>query len=515
MREVQHTLLQETANSFVYLAEVDGYDRPVVLKVLKAGYPSPQRIIQFNNEYEFTKDLELKGVRRAFRSEKKDGRYTLMLEYIEGETVREAFVKSRRPLESILSAAVGIVGALMEIHGEGIVHKDLNPNNIIINQVSGQVTIIDFGISSRIDFKTRHPGNPDRLEGSLAYLSPEQTGRMNRVVDYRTDFYSLGITLYEMLTGRLPFEATDSVELVHSHIARVPPAVHELDNQIPKVVSDIVARLMSKNAEDRYQSAYGLREDLQRCQLMWQHTGKIEPFDLGESDFSGEFKIPQKLYGREAETTTLMAAFERAANGSLEMVLVSGNAAGMTTYHFTQALVSLALCANADAEEQEAHLEGVKANLAQFETWSKNCPENFRHKYLLLKAELARVEGADLDAMRLYNDAIRSAQQQRLRQRGSVGQRTGRPFHAGAGHRNLRPAPPARSPSQLPAVGCCAQSATAGGGIPRTFFSKKGKHAKPEHDDDQHGYFEPVHHIECVQGIGFSQHRQGLANPFG
>ncbi len=326
MREVQQTLLQETANSFVYLAEADGHDRPVVLKVLKAEYPSPQRIIQFNNEYEFTKDLDLKGVRRAFQSEKKDGKYTLMLEYIEGETVRESFVKSRRSLESTLSVAKGIAEALLEIHEEGIVHKDLNPNNILVNQITGQVTIIDFGISSRIDFKTSHLGNPDRLEGSLAYLSPEQTGRMNRVVDYRTDFYSCGVTLYEMLTGRLPFETTDSMELVHSHIARVPPPAHELDGAIPKVVSDIVARLMSKNAEDRYQSAYGLREDLQRCQLMWQHTGKIESFDLGESDFSGKFRIPQKLYGREAEIATLMKAFERAANGSLEMVLVTGSA---------------------------------------------------------------------------------------------------------------------------------------------------------------------------------------------
>lgn len=326
MATKSHTLIEETANSLIYLAEEPGYEKPVVMKVLRAEHPSPQRIIQFNNEYEFTSELNIPGVRKAYDSTRRDGRYILLLEYVRGTTLREAYVLRRRSITDCLNVAVAIADLLKEIHNEGIIHKDINPKNILVNDDTDDVFLIDFGISSRISFKKRHLGNPDRLEGSLAYISPEQTGRMNRWVDHRSDLYSLGVTLYEVLSGQLPFSATDSMELVHAHIAKVPVPLCVINPAIPKVLSDIVMQLMSKNADDRYQSAYGLREDLQRCLLQWVHTGSIESFELGESDFSGRFQLPQKFYGREAETAALMEAFERVAGGSLEMVLVSGPA---------------------------------------------------------------------------------------------------------------------------------------------------------------------------------------------
>ncbi|MEL7360406.1 MAG: AAA family ATPase, partial [Cyanobacteria bacterium J06560_6] len=162
------------------------------------------------------------------------------------------------------------------------------------------------------------------LEGTLAYLSPEQTGRMNRGIDYRTDYYSLGVTLYQLLTGKLPFSGEDPLELIHCHLARIPASVSELNPDVPAVVGEIVAKLMAKNAEDRYQSAIGLKHDLVRCLEAWKREGAIADFVLGQRDASDRFLIPEKLYGREAEVTSLIAAFDRVADGSAELVLVAG-----------------------------------------------------------------------------------------------------------------------------------------------------------------------------------------------
>jgi predicted ATPase/signal transduction histidine kinase len=214
-----------------------------------------------------------------------------------------------------------------ELHHNNIIHKNINPvDSIFINSATGQVKITNFGIASQISRENQIISNPGMLEGVLAYMSPEQTGRMNRPVDYRTDFYSLGITFYEMLTGVLPFPAVDPLELVHCHIAKQPVSPHELDHTIPGVVSDIVMKLLSKNAEDRYQSAYGIKVDLEECASQWGARGKVEKFSLGQSDVCDQFQIPQKLYGREAEIATLMAAFDRVSQGKTEMMLVYGYA---------------------------------------------------------------------------------------------------------------------------------------------------------------------------------------------
>ncbi|MCP4685610.1 MAG: serine/threonine protein kinase, partial [bacterium] len=183
-------------------------------------------------------------------------------------------------------------------HRRRIIHKDINSNNILVSSDRTRTWIIDFGISSRVDLKTEHLGNFETLEGTLAYISPEQTGRMNRMVDYRTDLYSLGVTLYELLTGKLPFAGKQIMEIVHGHIAKVPQPVSEVRPDIPPVVSNIIAKLMEKNAEDRYQSGYGLKADLEKCLKQLAETGRIEDFKLAENDFSGRFQISQKLYGR-------------------------------------------------------------------------------------------------------------------------------------------------------------------------------------------------------------------------
>jgi signal transduction histidine kinase/serine/threonine protein kinase/CheY-like chemotaxis protein len=316
--------IYEGADSIIYLKDTNEYGVPVIIKLSKHVYPAPRQIVQFANEYALTRDLDLPGIRKAFETVTIDDRPALIMDYVEGETVRQAFVAQRKSLAEVLTMAIAIAQALGDIHRHNIIHKNINSHNILVNLERQTATIIDFAIASQVDLKTRHLGIPEVLEGTLAYISPEQTGRMNRFVDYRTDLYSLGVVLYEILSGKLPFDATDASELVHCHIAGHPTPVSEVNSDIPPVVSDIVMKLMAKNAEDRYQSAFGLVADLENCLNQLRKTGTILGFELAKEDFSERLEIPQKLYGREQEIQPLIQAFERVTRGSSEIVLVSG-----------------------------------------------------------------------------------------------------------------------------------------------------------------------------------------------
>lgn len=217
------------------------------------------------------------------------------------------------PLSSFLPLAIKLTEILGKIHAVNVIHKDINPGNIVLNLDTGVVKIIDFGIATRFSRTNPTFKSPQGLEGTLAYLSPEQTGRMNRSLDYRTDFYSLGVTFYELLTGQLPFPTTDILELVHCHIAKQPIPPQKLNAAIAKPVSDIIMKLMAKNAEERYQSAWGIKADLEWCAQQLTDIRQIDEIQLGTQDVRDQFQIPQKLYGREAEIATLLTAFERVA----------------------------------------------------------------------------------------------------------------------------------------------------------------------------------------------------------
>ncbi|MEO0685005.1 MAG: serine/threonine-protein kinase PknK, partial [Cyanobacteria bacterium J06649_11] len=227
-------------------------------------------------------------------------------------------------LSDTLAIAIQLADILKELHQHRVIHKDIKPANILIHPDSKQVKLIDFSIASLLLKETQEIQNPNVLEGTLAYLAPEQTGRMNRGIDYRSDFYALGVTLYELLTGRLPFVTDDPLELVHCHIAKIATPIHQVNTAVPSMVGAIVAKLMAKNAEDRYQSALGIKHDLQECLSQWKETGAITEFELGRRDLCDRFVIPEKLYGRKVEVQTLLDAFERVANGSSEMMLVAG-----------------------------------------------------------------------------------------------------------------------------------------------------------------------------------------------
>jgi predicted ATPase/signal transduction histidine kinase len=320
--------IYESENSFVYRGRWKRDDRPVILKMLKQPYPSPEKIAWFKREYELTRSLRVEGVINVYDLTADQHRPVMVLEDFGGESL-ELHLKKRRtrfPLTECLPLVIQVTDILSRVHQQHIMHKDVNPSNIVWNPQTDQVKLIDFGISTALIRESPVLRNPTLGEGTLAYISPEQTGRMNRLLDYRTDLYSLGVTIYELLTGQLPFTTADALALMHAHLARQPAPPHELTPEIPQPLSAVVMKLMAKNAEDRYQSAHGVRTDLEECLRRWETTRRIEPFPLSQQDRVDHFHIPQKLYGREAEIDALLAAFERVSQGTSEMMLVSGYA---------------------------------------------------------------------------------------------------------------------------------------------------------------------------------------------
>ncbi|MEG4502964.1 AAA family ATPase [Microcoleus sp. F6_B4] len=312
--------IYESANSAVYRARREQDDRAVILKLLKQDYPTPAELTRYKQEYEITRNLELDGIVKAYGLQPYQRTLAIVLEDFDAFSFRKLLDSQSESnhnfsLAEFLNIAIKIAEILGAIHSNNIIHKDINPSNIVFNPESGILKIIDFGISTQLTRENPTLKNPHVLEGTLAYMSPEQTGRMNRSLDYRTDFYSLGVTFYELLTGKLPFETDDALELVHCHLAKIPMSPHQLNPEIPKAVSDIVMKLMAKTAEERYQSAFGIQADLELCLTQLQTLGEISEFPLASNDISDKFQIPQKLYGREKEVETLLAAFDRVAAG--------------------------------------------------------------------------------------------------------------------------------------------------------------------------------------------------------
>jgi serine/threonine protein kinase len=216
-------------------------------------------------------------------------------------------------MAQFLRLAVGLTSALGRLHKHNLIHKDLKPSNVLVNRATGEVWLRGFGIASRLPRERQSPAPPEFIAGTLPYMAPEQTGRMNRSIDSRSDLYALGVTLYEMLTGSLPFSASDPMEWVHCHIARQPAPPGERLKDIPGPVSAIIMKLLAKTPEERYQTAAGAESDLRRCLADWEPQHRIDEFPVGEHDTPDRLLIPEKLYGRASEIDTLLASFERVA----------------------------------------------------------------------------------------------------------------------------------------------------------------------------------------------------------
>ena len=303
--------INETAyaglKTVVYRGLRESDHKPVVLKVLKSELPSPSEISRYKHEFEIIKLLNDETITNVLSLEQDNTGCALILEDKGGVSVAELINTKPLGLEEILYLAIKVTHALRVIHGAGIIHKDITPANIVYDLDSHEVQIIDFGISSLLPKEEVALTSANVLEGTLAYMAPEQTGRMNRAIDYRTDFYSLGATFYQLLTGVPPFESDDAKEIIHCHIAKKPIPPHHKNKTVPETLSKIILKLLEKNAEERYQGSWGLQADLERCLREYREQGEISNFELGLKDIPDQFQWPQKLYGRKQEIEQVLA----------------------------------------------------------------------------------------------------------------------------------------------------------------------------------------------------------------
>ncbi len=298
--------------------------RPVVVKLLRAEYPLPEELARYRHEYQILCSLHLPGVVRAYDLQRYQHGLLIILEDSGGESLDHLLTDGTVSLDVFLMLAVQITEIVGALHRQHIIHKDLTPSNILWNPMTGELKIIDFGLATRLSREHAVLTNPEGLEGTLAYMSPEQTGRMNRSVDCRTDLYTLGVTFYQLLTGHIPFESGDPIAVIHAHIAKVPLAPDILNSTVPTVLSAIIMRLLAKMPEDRYQSAEGLQADLEACVRQLKQSGQIDTFGLGRFDAFDRFQISEKLYGRAAEIERLLKMFDHAAAGNTSIVLCVG-----------------------------------------------------------------------------------------------------------------------------------------------------------------------------------------------
>ena len=295
----------------------------VMVKSLHTELQDYSNLSKMKNEYQLLTDLKSEYVPTVSELAMIDNRLSMVLEE-EGILLSEYIKNHQLTVQELLYLAIKIVQCIKYLHKNQVVHKNINPEAMIYNAAANRVKLIGLGLSSAFSFETTEALHPNKLEGRLAYISPEQTGRMNRPIDYRTDFYSLGITLYELACSTLPFIASDPTDVVYYHIVKVPTAVNDVNPSIPKALSAIIAKLLEKMPEDRYKSAAGIIFDLEKCLLQYKQKQSIEEFTLGQGDIAEKFEIPKKIYGREQELKKLLTSFQNVSKGTVESVLISG-----------------------------------------------------------------------------------------------------------------------------------------------------------------------------------------------
>ncbi len=302
---------------------VDG--QPVVVKALRTVRPSPNQLLQFRREFEIASQLKGEEFVQVLELERHGETPVIVMSDFGGQSLDKVLRAGRRfELEEFLELAIAIAIALGKLHNQGVIHRDLNPSNLVWNQQTGQLKIIDFGLSTRMELSQPQGMSVTNTTGTLPYMSPEQTGRTNRFLDYRSDYYSLGITLYELLTGRRPFETDDPGEMVYFHLVHRPRSPHHLRPEVPEALCQVLLKLIAKAAEDRYQSIHGLVVDLQECLRQWRASKAIEPFEPGREDVRSKLRMPHRLFGRAAEVEQLLECFEDIQEGARRLSLICG-----------------------------------------------------------------------------------------------------------------------------------------------------------------------------------------------
>lgn len=323
--------LYSGASSVVYRARHDKSGKSVVIKLLASDQPSRAEVAQFEHEFRILSSLSMPGVVRVHTLLHDRRQLGLVMDDVGADALSTLMAKRRLELHEVLHMGMRAARILGDLHRHRVVHGDVNPANILFDPASRNTWLIDFGISIELSREQAPIQASSLINGTLCYISPEQTGRMNRTIDHTTDFYSLGVTLYESLVGTAPFPSDDPMELVHCHIARRPTPPNEVRPDIPEAVSRIIMKLLAKNPEERYQSGHGLAADLEAC-LAHENGASLKDFVPGEHDGSDRFRIPQRLYGREEDRSRLLSAFERASAGRAQLILVAGySGIGKTT----------------------------------------------------------------------------------------------------------------------------------------------------------------------------------------
>ncbi|HEY0095089.1 MAG TPA: AAA family ATPase, partial [Archangium sp.] len=322
-----HEQLHSSHRSTLFRATRLRDQRPVILKLTSSDYLDRRRTLELRREYAIARRVEGEGIVQVLGLEEFPDRAALVLEDFGGTSLRQ-LLDERGPLDvpTFLDFAVRISAALGHIHQHGVIHKDIKPHNIIVNPATGVVKITDFSLSVGLTLESVTPELPTHLTGTLAYMAPEQTGRMNRGVDYRADFYALGATFFELLTHRRVFITNAPLELLHAHVAQVPPSPRDLNPEVPEHLAAIVLKLLAKAPEERYQSTWGLLADLEQCQRQLRSGGTLQPFTLGLVDRPHQYRPPQGLHGRDADVALLTRSYARAAAGQGQLLLISGPA---------------------------------------------------------------------------------------------------------------------------------------------------------------------------------------------
>ena len=303
--------LFETYTCDYELVKPEGFSFEVLAEKLKAEKPTLNDLVYLKNDYELSSKLPVNEVLKSINIVQDQGQFIVYKEKFDGLPLPVYLVGKDFSIVEFLEIAIRLTKIMGELHAHNILIKELAIENILINEKTGEIKICCLGSASQIGRETVDQNLEISYRGSLWHIAPEQTGRIGRTVDHRTDFYALGVILYELLTGDKPFEQGSSLEIIHAHIAMSPLAPKEHNPDIPDVISQMVLKLLSKNAEDRYQSEKGLLDDLERCLDEMQTKSLIEDFELGLSDFSHTFYISEKLYGRQKEIESLRKAWTR------------------------------------------------------------------------------------------------------------------------------------------------------------------------------------------------------------
>ncbi|MBF0395418.1 MAG: AAA family ATPase [Desulfobacterales bacterium] len=335
--------LYESNKSIVCKAVRTSDHEPVILKIINQKLPTNEIIEKFKHEYNIVSKLNFDGIIKVYGIEKHNDTFAIVMEDFYGESLKKIISKKTFDIQEALQLGIKITEILDKLHKNNIIHKDINPSNIVLNLKTNKIKLIDFGIATTLLKENPEDRNPNMLEGTIVYMAPEQTGRMNRMIDLRCDLYSFGVLFYEMLTGVLPFQSNDPIEIVHAHIAKTPKPPKDININIPNTLSNIVMKLLAKNPEDRYQTASGLHFDLVKCIEDFKRYGTVEYREIAQNDVSDKFEIPEKLYGREKELSILFDTFKRVSYGQSEMLIVKGAAGiGKTalTHEIYKAVIS-------------------------------------------------------------------------------------------------------------------------------------------------------------------------------